>query len=149
MQLHLDGSTSIDAERETVFNKLTDVKFIARTLPDAEDVNVVDSTTLEAKLKVRVAVVTSTLKLRMSIADTEPTSRAKLMAEASGSGSHLAITSTFELTGDRPTNLSWAADAEITGVMAGLGSSILKGFATKKVGEIFAGITKALEAEAA
>ncbi|HEV2137398.1 MAG TPA: SRPBCC domain-containing protein [Nitrososphaerales archaeon] len=149
MQLHLDGSTSIDAEKETIFNKLTDVKFIARTLPDAEDVNIVDSTTLEAKLKVRVAVVTSTLKLRMSIADTEPTSRARLMAEASGSGSHLAIRSTFELTGGRPTILNWSADAEITGVMAGLGSSILKGFATKKVGEIFAGITKALESEAA
>lgn len=148
MQLHLDGSTSIDAEKETVFNKLTDVKFIGGTLPDAEDVNIVDTTTLEAKLKVRVAVVTSTLKLRMSIAETEPTSRAKLLAEASGSGSHLTISSTFQLTGSRPTILSWSADAEITGVMAGLGSSILKGFATKKVGEIFAGITKALEAEA-
>lgn len=149
MRLHLDGSTSIDAEKETVFNKLTDVKFIGGTLPDAEDVSIVDTTTLEAKLKVRVAVVTSTLKLRMSIAETEPTSRAKLLAEASGSGSHLTITSTFQLTGSRPTILSWNADAEITGVMAGLGSSILKGFATKKVGEIFAGITKALEAEAA
>ncbi len=149
MQLHLDGSTSIDAEKETVFKELTDVKFIAGTLPDAEDVNIVDATTLVAKLKVKVAVVTSTLKLRMSIADTEPTSRAKLVAEASGSGSHLTISSTFELTGSRPTTLSWSADAEITGVMAGLGSSILKGFATKKVGEIFAGVTKALEAEAA
>jgi carbon monoxide dehydrogenase subunit G len=148
VQLHLDGSTSIDAEKETVFNKLTDVKFIAATLPDAEEVNIVDATTLEAKLKVRVAVVTSTLKLRMSIAGTEPTSRAKLVAEASGSGSHLTINSTFDLAGSRPTTLSWSADAEITGVMAGLGSSILKGFASKKVGEIFAGITKALEAEA-
>ncbi len=149
MQLHLDGSTSIEAEKEIVFNKLTDVKFIAGTLPDAEEVKIIDSNTLEAKLKVRVAVVTSTLKLRMSIDDTEPSSRAKLVAEASGSGSHLTISSTFELAGSRPTALSWSADAEITGVMAGLGSSILKGFATKKVGEIFAGITKALEAEAA
>lgn len=149
MQLHLDGSTSIDAEREIVFKKLTDVKFIAGTLPDAEDVNIIDATTLEARLKVRVAVVTSTLKLRMSIADAEPTTRAKLVAEASGSGSHLTISSTFELTGSRPTTLSWSANAEISGVMAGLGSSILKGFATKKVGEIFEGITKALEAEAA
>jgi carbon monoxide dehydrogenase subunit G len=149
VQLHLDGSTSIDAEKETVFNKLTDVKFIAGTLPDAEDIKIIDATTLEAKLKVRVAVVSSTLKLRMSVADTEPTSRAKLLAEASGSGSHLTINSAFELSGSRPTNLSWSADAEITGVMAGLGSSILKGFATKRVGEIFAGITKALEAKAA
>jgi carbon monoxide dehydrogenase subunit G len=149
MKLHLDGSTTINEDREVVFKQLTDPKFIANSLPDAQEVNVIDATTLEAELKVKVAVVTSTLKLRMSITETLPPSRAKLVADASGSGSHLSISSTFELAGSRPTTLSWSADAEITGVMAGLGSSILKGFATKKVGEIFAGITKAVEAEAA
>lgn len=149
MQLQLDGSTLINADRETVFKHLTDANFIARSLPDAQDVNVIDARTLEAKLKVRVAVVTSTLKLHMSVAETLPPSRAKLVADASGSGSHLAISSTFELAGSRPTTLSWSADAEITGVMAGLGSPILKGFAMKKVGEIFEGIIRAVEAEAA
>jgi uncharacterized protein len=149
MQLHLSGSSSINADKETVFNRLTDAKFIARSLPDAEDVNVIDGKTIEAKLKVKVAVVTSTLKLRMSIAETTPPSKAELVADATGSGSHMTISSIFELSGSRPTTLSWSADAEITGVMAGLGSSILKGFAMKKVGEIFEGITKAVEAEAA
>jgi carbon monoxide dehydrogenase subunit G len=41
--------------------------------------------------------------------------------------------------------MSWKADAEISGVMAGIGSSLLRGFATKKVTEIFDGITKSLE----
>jgi carbon monoxide dehydrogenase subunit G len=41
--------------------------------------------------------------------------------------------------------MKWVADAEITGVMAGIGSSILKGFAEKKVKEIFEGIKKAME----
>jgi carbon monoxide dehydrogenase subunit G len=148
MQLHLNGSSPINADQETVFSRLTDAKFIARSLPDAEEVNVIDGKTIEAKLKVRVAVVTSALKLRMSIAETFPPSRAKLVAVATGSGSHMTIISNFELRGSRPTNLSWSADAEISGVMAGLGSSILKGFAMKKVGEIFEGITKAVEAEA-
>jgi carbon monoxide dehydrogenase subunit G len=149
MQLHLNGSSPINADRETVFSRLTDTKFIARSLPDAEEVNVIDAKTIEAKLKVKVAVVTSTLKLRMSIAETSPPSKAKLVVDATGSGSHMTISSTFELAGTRPTTLSWSADAEITGVMAGLGSSILKWFAMKKVGEIFEGITKAVEAEAA
>ena len=35
--------------------------------------------------------------------------------------------------------MKWVADAEMTGVMAGIGSSILKGFAEKKVREIFDG----------
>ncbi len=66
--------------------------------------------------------------------------------KGTGSGSSMKVTSLFELSGDAPTSMHWSADAEITGVMAGLGSSLLKGFAAKKVAEIFEGITKAVEA---
>jgi carbon monoxide dehydrogenase subunit G len=146
MQIHLDGSNSMGASRETVFRLLTDPSFLASTLPDAEDVHVIDGRSLEAKIKLRLAVVSSTLKIRMTVAEAEPSTRAKLLVEGTGSGSSLKIVSTFTLEGDRPTIVKWSANAEIAGVMAGLGSTILKGFATKKVAEIFEGITRAVEA---
>jgi carbon monoxide dehydrogenase subunit G len=96
-------------------------------------------------MKLRVAVVTSVLKVKMSISKTAPGSKATLVAEGTGSGSAMKITSVFDLAGGSSTTMGWSADAEITGVMAGLGSSLLKGFATKKVAEIFEGITKAIE----
>lgn len=149
MQIHLEGSNAMNSSRETVFTLLTDPNFLAKTLPDAEDVHVIDGSTLEAKLKLRVAVVSSKLKVRMVLTQKEPPSKATLVAEGSGSGSNLKITSVFTLEGDRPTTMNWSADAEIGGVMAGLGSTVLRGFATKKVAEIFAGITRAVEANAA
>ncbi len=145
MQLHLEGSNTIDAPRTTVYERLTSPEFLAKTLPDAEDVKVLGGDKVEARMKMRIAVVSSTLKVTMTIAEKTPTSRAKLVALATGSGSNLAINSVFELTGEKPTTMGWSADAEITGVMAGLGSSILRGYATKKVAEIFQGITKAIE----
>jgi carbon monoxide dehydrogenase subunit G len=148
MLLHLDGSNSMNAPREKVFALLTDPNFLARTLPDAEDVRVIDGDSLEAKLKLRIAVVSSTLKMRMTVAERTPPSMATLLAEGTGSGSSMKITSVFTLDGDLPTKMAWSADAEITGVMAGLGSTLLKGFATKKVAEIFGGITQAVEASA-
>ena len=146
MQLHLDGSNQIDAHRQRVFALLTDSKFLATTIPDAEEVRVIDGDSLEAKLKLRVAIVSSAMKLRMTITRREPPSKASLVAEGTGSGSTLKVTSIFTLEGDLPTKMVWSADAEISGVMAGLGSTLLKGFATKKVAEIFEGITKAVEA---
>ncbi len=146
MQLHLDGSNAINAPRSKVYALLTDSAFIARTLPDAEDVRVIDPQSLEAKIKLRVAVVSASMKVKLTIAKTEPTTKATLVAEGTGSGSSMKITSVFDLAGDGPTTMGWSADAEITGVMAGLGSSLLKGFATKKVAEIFEGITSAVEA---
>jgi carbon monoxide dehydrogenase subunit G len=146
MQLHLTGSTVINAKRERVYQLLTDPKFIATTLPDAAEVAVLDSESLEAKIKVRVALISSSIKIRLRVTEKVPPSSARLLAEGSGSGSILKISSTFSLGGDgRATRLSWVADAEITGLMAGLGSIVLRGFAEKKVGEIFAGITKGIE----
>ncbi|MDG7014199.1 MAG: hypothetical protein JRN11_02200 [Nitrososphaerota archaeon] len=146
MQLHLDGSNVIRSPQNKVYALLTDAYFIAKTLPDADDVHVLDAQSLEARIKLRVAVVSSAMKVKMTISKTAPISKATLVAEGTGSGSSMRITSVFELSGDAPTSMRWSADAEITGVMAGLGSSLLKGFATKKVAEIFEGITKAVEA---
>jgi carbon monoxide dehydrogenase subunit G len=146
MQLHLDGSNIIRSPQNKVYALLTDAHFIAKALPDANDVHVLDAQSLEATIKLRVAVVSSAMKVKMTIARTVPTSKATLVAEGTGSGSSMKVTSLFELSGDAPTSMHWSADAEITGVMAGLGSSLLKGFAAKKVAEIFEGITKAVEA---
>jgi carbon monoxide dehydrogenase subunit G len=146
LQLHLEGSNTIGASQEKVFAMLTNPQFLARTLPDAEDVRVLDSDNLEARLKLRIAVVSSTLKIRMRITDREPPSKATMVAEGTGSGSTMKITSVFTLEGGSTTKMTWSADAEIAGVMAGLGSTLLRGFATRKVAEIFDGITKAVEA---
>jgi len=148
MQLHLDGSNSINAARERVFSLLTDPAFLAKTLPDAEDVRVLGPDSLEAKIKLRVAVVSSTLKMKLTITEKTPTTEATLVADGTGSGSAIKINSRFSLQGDLPTTMAWSADAEITGVMAGMGSTLLKGFATKKIAEIFQGITKAVETSA-
>ena len=147
MQLHLKGSSVINAKRERVYQLLTDPKFIATTLPDAVEVAVLDMDSLEAKMKVKIALISSNIKIRLRVTERVPPSRARLLAEGSGSGSSLKISSTFSLEGDgtTTTRLSWVADAEITGLMAGLGSIVLRGFAEKKVGEIFAGITKGIE----
>ena len=148
MKLHLQGSNTLNSSREKVYSLLTDPNFISKTLPDAEDVRVLDGSSLEAKMKLRVAVVSTTLRMKMSVVRTAPPLEATLVAEGTGSGSSLKITSVFDLSEDSPTMMAWSADAEIGGVMAGIGSTLLKGFATKKVAEIFSGIIKAVEATA-
>ena len=146
MKLHLEGSNVMNSSREKVYSLLTDPRFIAKTLPDAEEVHLIDDTSLEAKIRLRIAVVSTTMKMKMTVSSVRPPSKAAMTAEGAGSGSSLKITSLFELSGDNPTSMNWSADAEVTGVMAGIGSTLLKGFATKKVTEIFSGITKAIEA---
>jgi uncharacterized protein len=145
MQLHLEGAEDLALPRERVFQLLTDSSFIAKSLPDAQDTKVIDDSNLEAKMKIGISFLTTNMNVKMKLADKVPPQHARLTVEGSGSGSSMKITSDFDLEGDNPTKMKWVADAEITGVMAGIGSSILKGFAEKKVKEIFEGIKKAME----
>jgi carbon monoxide dehydrogenase subunit G len=145
MQLHLEGTEDIKLSRERAFQLLTDASFIAKSLPDAQETKVIDDSNLEARMKIGISFLTTNMNVKMKIADKVSPQHARLLVEGAGSGSSMKITSDFDLEGDGPTKMKWAADAEITGVMAGIGSSILKGFAEKKVKEIFEGIKKAME----
>lgn len=145
MQLSLEGSRTINLPREKVFDLLTDANFIASSLPDAEEVNVVDNETIDARLKVRIALVSASMKVRIKLGERGRPNFGTLYVEGSGSGSNVKIVSRFELLNGSTTTMKWSANVEITGVMAGLGSTILKSFADKKVTEIFDSITKAME----
>jgi carbon monoxide dehydrogenase subunit G len=144
MQLHLEGSEDLGLPRERVFQLLTDTAFLAKSLPDAQETRVIDESNLEAKMKIGVSFLTANMAVKMSLGDKVPPQHARLSVEGSGSGSTMKITSNFDLEGDAVTKMKWAADAEITGVMAGMGSGIIKGFAEKKVKEIFSGIKDAM-----
>jgi carbon monoxide dehydrogenase subunit G len=148
MQLHLHGSIEIGTTPTRVFELLTNPRFLAGTLPDAEGIVVENQNTVDAKIKVKLSLVSTTLKVKLRISDRREPTHAVLHAEGAGGGSSLKIDSSFDLEGDRKTTMKWRADAEISGLMAGLGSSLLQGFAEKKVREIFEGITKAIEAQA-
>jgi carbon monoxide dehydrogenase subunit G len=145
MQLHLEGAEDLALPRERVYQLLTDSSFIAKSLPDSQETKVIDDSHLEARLKIGISFLTTNMNVKMALADKVPPQHAKLLVEGSGSGSNMKIVSDFNLEGDNPTKMKWAADADITGLMAGIGSSILKGFAEKKVKEIFEGIKQAME----
>lgn len=145
MQLHLEGGEDLALSRQRVFQLLTDSTFIAKSLPDAQETKVMDDSSIEARMKIGISFLTTNMNVKMKIVDKQPPQHARLIVEGAGSGSNMKITSDFDLEGDTATKMKWVADAEISGVMAGIGSSILKGFAEKKVKEIFEGIKKAME----
>ena len=148
MHLHLEGSNELKVDRETAYQRLTNLEIMAKALPDAEDVKIIDSDNAEATIKLRIALVSTRLRMKIRILGKEPPSHAELSAEGSGTGSHVKLSSVFDLEqepGSSVTKMSWSSEAEITGLMAGIGSTMLKGFAEKRVAEIFDAIGVAIE----
>jgi carbon monoxide dehydrogenase subunit G len=147
MQLHLEGSNELKLDPETAYTRLTNLELMTKALPDAEDVRVIDSDTAEATMKLRIALVSTRLRMKVKIQGKRPSTHAELSAEGSGSGSHVKLYSIFDLekTTGSTTKMTWSANADITGIMAGIGSAMLKGFAERRVGEIFEAISRAIE----
>jgi carbon monoxide dehydrogenase subunit G len=148
MQLHLEGSTELKVNPETAYERLTNLEIMTKALPDAEDVRMIDSDTAGATVKLRIALVSTRLRMKVKISAKRSPSHAELSAEGSGSGSRVKIFSTFDLEGapgNPTTKMTWSADAEITGLMAGIGSTMLRGFAERRVTEIFDAVGIAVE----
>ena len=147
MKFHLDGNLAIKASPEKTFAALSDPNFMVSTIPDLESYKIVDQSHFDAKIRVGISLVRGTVSMKFEITDIVDRKHAKLVGDGSGAGSRMHIESGFDLAPDAEgTRMTWVADADLGGLMAGIGSQILKGQSEKQVSQIFANIKRKLEA---
>lgn len=146
MKFHLDGKIRINATADTTFASLSDPEFMASCIPDMQSYNVIDKNSFVAKVKVGIGIVRGTVEMKFDLREKQPPSHAKLVGDGSGAGSKMHIESVFDLTSEgNSTEMSWAADADLSGLIAGIGGSILKGQSEKQVVQIFQNVRSKLE----
>lgn len=146
MKFHLDGKVSIKATPEKTFESLSKPEFMVSTIPDLQSYKIVDQDRFEAKIKVGISVVRGTMDMKFELKDKTVGNHARLVGEGSGAGSRMYIDSTLDLSPEEGgTKMIWSADADLSGLIAGIGSQILKGQSEKQVGQIFSNIKAKLE----
>jgi carbon monoxide dehydrogenase subunit G len=148
LKFHLDGTLSIRATPEKTFEALSDPEFMISTIPDLQSSKILDKNHFEAKIKVGISVVRGAVDMKFEIRDQTGANHAKLIGDGSGAGSKMHIESVLDLSPDGSgTRMAWSADADLGGLIAGIGSQILKGQSERQVAEIFANIKAKLEAQ--
>jgi carbon monoxide dehydrogenase subunit G len=146
MKFHMDGKESIIAQPEKVYESLCNPEFMASCIPDVQSFSIIDGDHFTAKFRVGIGIVRGTVEMRFSIEDKSPKHHAKLVGDGSGAGSKMHIESVFDLsTGTNNTEMSWAADADLSGLIAGIGGPVLKGQSEKQVTQIFQNVKSKLE----
>jgi len=146
MKFHLEGAEIIRASPETTFSKLSDPQFMVTAVPDIESYKIIDGDHFEAKIKVGISVVKGTVNMKFAISEKSGRSHSRLIADGSGAGSKMHVDSTIDLIADHEgTKMSWSADADVSGLMAGIGSQILRGQSEKQVARIFSNIKQKIE----
>jgi uncharacterized protein len=146
MNFHMDGNLKINAGIESTFKNLCDPAFMSSCVPDLVSSEVVDKDHFNAKVKVGIAIVRGTVQMKFALIEKREPTHAKLIADGSGAGSKMHIESIFDLKQEgNATNMSWSADTNLSGLMAGIGGPILKGQSEKMVSRIFDNIRSKLE----
>src|SRR6202042_2831699 len=107
---------------------------------------IIDQERFEAKIGVGFSLVKGTIEMKFELKDKTGGNHARLIGDGSGAGSKMHIESVLDLsTENYGTKMAWSADADISGIIAGMGSQILKGQSEKQVSQIFSNIKSKLE----
>lgn len=137
-RLKIEGSYTLNAPRERVWEVLLDPKTIAQCIPGCESMDEIGPDQYEAVMKVGVASVKGTYKGKVAIKDKIAPSHYILSGEGSGGPGFMRGDLAIDLEEqDGKTLLKYSTDAQVGGLVAAIGQRMLNGVAKMMVEQFF------------
>jgi uncharacterized protein len=137
--MKLDGTVTIAASREKVFNSLIDPNLVSQCAPGLKSVEILEP---GKRFKVVVGLgfgaVAMTFEVEIEFTQLNPPESASLKAHGKAPGNAVDVISEMHLTeiASNKTDLAWTADVNLVGSVAGLANRMLGGL-TKKMSTTF------------
>ena len=146
MRITESGSFSVKASLTEVKHLITDPDFLGRALPDSKGYKVTGENSCTVDMTVGVShirgVMPTTLKINPWVSG-EPLT---IKVNAQGLGSRVDLGLSFELDAEGTgTRLDWTSEATVSGVLASVGSGLLRPLAKRNFDAIVAAIQEAIE----
>ena len=144
--MKLSGSAVLHAPAEQIFNSMQDPRFLVRTIPGCQQLEVVGPDEYEMTINAGVASIKGTYLGKVWMVDPVPPQAYTLKASAQSAVGTVDADARIKLEdrGGGQTELRYDADARIGGTVAGVGQRVLTGVARKMAGEFFAAVDREL-----
>jgi carbon monoxide dehydrogenase subunit G len=148
--MEFSGAVDIPAPRDRVFAFVTDPNKVGTCGPGVESIEVIDATHFRAKAKVGVGFINARFVVDLEIAEQQPPDMAIIKARGQAPGSAVDGTGRMNLV-DGPeegtTTMLWAAEVNISGMLATMGARLIEGTANKMIAQTFDCIRVKITAE--
>ena len=146
--LELSGDSAFKAGRERLWALLNDPEVLKRAIPGCNAVERITDDRYRMGLKVQVAAVSGEYMGEVEIQDRVIPTHYVLLVGGEGSIGFMKGRASFDLDArdDGTTQLRYVGNAEVGGVVAGVGQRVLIGVARFLVGRFFKGIEKEIDA---
>jgi carbon monoxide dehydrogenase subunit G len=140
--MDLTGEYRIPAPRETVWAALNNPEVLKACIPGCEELTKASDTELVAKVIAKIGPVKATFGGKVTLSDLDPPNGYTITGEGQGGAAGFAKGGAKvrleAVDGGAATVLHYAADAQIGGKLAQIGSRLVEGTAKKLADEFFA-----------
>lgn len=140
--MNLTGDYRIPAPRETVWVFLNDPEVLKACIPGCEELNKSSDTELVAKVVAKIGPVKASFGGKVTLSDIDAPNGYTITGEGQGGAAGFAKGGAKvrleAVDGGAATILHYAADAQIGGKLAQIGSRLVEGSARKLADEFFA-----------
>jgi uncharacterized protein len=142
----VEGTKTLDAPQELVWEVLMDPERMAKLLPGVESFEVHDEDHWTAAVKLPLGMGGLKLKFAFEQLEKRPIDYAKLSAKGQGVGAIVNMQTEFHLApnGDG-TSMRWVADVRVAGPIGSMGQRVFQPIVNQQV----TGVLDALEAQVA
>lgn len=144
--MDVNGSHTFAAPRERVWNLLLDPDALHAALPSCKEFRQTGEDAYEATMTVGVGAVKGTYTAKIQVRDKDPQTRYRLVVEGTGRPGFLKGDGIIELEdkGDATTLVSYHGQAQVGGMIAGVGQRLISASANLITGQFFKAMERQL-----
>ena len=142
--MHFEGAHAFPVPREVLWQLLNDPAVLTRVTPGAKELQLVGEDKYQALFDIKLGPVNSTFAGTLEVAEKTVPESFKLLVNIAGKIGAVSAAGTLALkTENGHTLVSFAGDAQLSGMLARMGQRLLTGVARMFTGQFF----KTLERE--
>lgn len=146
--MKIEGKYTFKASQEEVWDLLTNQKHLEKAIPGCEKLEEREPGKYDAVLKIGISAIKGTYMGKTEVTDQEPPRRYRLMVEGSGGPGFVKGEAVIELSRqDQGTLVSYQGEAQVGGLIAGVGQRLIGGIAKMMLGQFFKNMEKELKSK--
>lgn len=147
--MKLEGSHDVLAPRQKVWEAFLDPETLRQAIPGCERLEAAGQGEYKATMKIGVAAVKGTFEGKVTLSDLNPPDSYRMAVEGTG-GPGFVRGGTLITLSDIPggTRVSYAADMQVGGLIAGVGQRMLGGVSKMMADKFFSKMGELLQTRA-